>query len=135
MKKAFTIIELVIVILVLVVLIGLAVPRLKGFQTNANLVKAQKEVGTLMTAVETYKTLDPSHAYPPTTSTLQNDYLMTTTPKMINNILYDPFAVPQAEYQYIRSSNGLYFVVYSVGITGQNHPTAISDTGAISFSS
>jgi len=56
MKKGFTIIELVIVISVLIILIGIAIPRMKGMQDSSNIVRAKKELQTLQAAVESYYT-------------------------------------------------------------------------------
>lgn len=132
-KKSFTIIELVIVILVLTILIGITVPRIKGFQQNVNLVKASKEAVTIETALESYYMFN-SHVYPPSTSTVQTVYLTNAVPNVISNVFYDPFgATSTTEYNYLCSSNGQYYVVWSVGVSGQSQPTAISNTGDISF--
>lgn len=131
-KNAFTILELLVVISVLTILIGIAMPKIKGMSQNAQVAQAQKEVQTLVAALEEYKSMNNS--FPPSTITVQNSYLISANPKMITNILYDPFgATSTTEYNYLRSGNGKYYVVWSVGLTGQNQPTAISNTGAITY--
>src|SRR3989339_339671 len=54
MKKGFTLIELLIVIAVISILIGIALPRFKGMQDEGNIAKATGELRTLKTAVESY---------------------------------------------------------------------------------
>jgi general secretion pathway protein G len=134
MKKAFTIIELLVVIVLLGILIGIAVPKIKGFQQNGNLTKAQREVVTLETALESYYTFTTPHAFPPSDPAVQTNYLINFTPKMVNNIAYDPFgATSTTEYNYLCSQNGLYYVVFSKGLSGQDLPVSISNTGVITY--
>ena len=133
MKKSFTIIELLVVISVLGILVAIAIPRIIGMQQNSNLTKANNELNTLRAALESYRTFDTSHTFPPTTTTIGATYLSVATPKMVD-VLYDPFgATSTTEYNYLCSSNGKYYVVWSVGIPGSLQPTAISNTGDISF--
>ena len=131
---AFTVIELVLVIIVLGILIGISVPKIKGFQQNSNLVKASKEVATIMTALESYYTFN-SHSFPVSTTpitNLQATYLINATPNIISSILYDPFAAAGTEYSYASSSNGQYYVVWSQA-PGRNLPTGITNTGDITY--
>lgn len=133
MKKAFTIIELLVVIAVLAILIKLVIPRFKAMEQNSNVAKAYKELNVLKGALESYKTFDSSHTYPPTTTTLTASYLSLASPK-ITNVIYDPFgSTSTSEYKYLRSGNGIYYVIWSVGLSGDQQPTAISNTGIISF--
>ena len=132
--NAFTIIELILVIVVLGILIVMAVPKIKGMQQNANLVKASKEVATIMSALETYYTFN-SHSYPVATTPITNmqaTYLINATPNMISSILYDPFVASGTEYSYASSSNGEYYVVWSQA-PGRSLPTGITNTGDITY--
>ena len=134
LKSAFTILELLIVISVLTILIGISTPKIKGMQQNSNLIKAQREVDTIKSALESYRTFGTTNLFPPSTTTLQATYLITSVPNLINNILYDPFgATSTTEYNYLCSSNKKYYIVWSVGVTGQNQPTAISNTGVVTY--
>jgi ornithine carbamoyltransferase len=64
MKKGFTLIEMLIVIAVISILIGIALPRFKGMQDEGNIAKAKGELRTLQTAVESYRIHNT--AYPAT---------------------------------------------------------------------
>jgi len=136
-KKAFTILELVIVLAVLAILIGISVPKIKGMMLNANIAKARKEVQTIGVALETYKTNVNPPAYPLSTSpitNLQATYLITATPNMLNKVLYDPFAAANTEYSYMTSPNDQYYIIWSVGPTGLHVPTAVDNNGYVTYS-
>ncbi|MFW5619271.1 MAG: type II secretion system protein, partial [Campylobacter hyointestinalis] len=67
MKKAFTLIELVFVIVILGVLASLAVPKLVGNSDDAEIVKAKTQVATIRTKIQLYvneKKLSGSQEYP-----------------------------------------------------------------------
>jgi len=133
--NAFTIIELILVIVVLGILIGMAVPKIKAMQQNGNIVKANNEVVSIEAALESYYTFN-SNSYPVATTpitNLQATYLLNATPSMISNIIYDPFAASNTEYSYMSSSNGQYYVIWSVSLAGYNQPVSISNAGAISY--
>jgi len=136
--KAFTILELVIVISVLAILIGIAIPTINGMRQHANVSKAKAEIQTIMSAVESYYTFGSPHAYPPAPSpgitNLQQTYLVNTTPNIISSPLYDPFAANSTtEYSYMTSGNGQYYVIWSASLPGANPPTNISNSGVISY--
>jgi len=133
--KAFTIIELLIVITMLGILIGISVPKIKAMQQNGKTVKAQREVATIMTALESYYTFG-AHSYPVETTPmthLQLIYLLNATPNMMSSVIYDPFAAANTEYSYVSSSNGQYYVVWSVSLAGPNPPIGIDNSGRISY--
>jgi prepilin-type N-terminal cleavage/methylation domain-containing protein len=133
-KKAFSILEILVVLTVLAILIGIAIPRISGMQQQGNLAKVRAELKTLKAAIESYNTFSNHHGYPPSSTILQASYLVNASPQIISNILYDPFgATPTTEYNYLSSSNGAYYIVWSAGTSGQNQPTAISSTGDISY--
>ncbi|MBF0571397.1 MAG: type II secretion system protein [Candidatus Omnitrophica bacterium] len=123
-KKAFTIIELVIVISVLVILIGIAIPRMKGMQDAANITKVKHELATLQSAVESYYAFSTPHAYPNSLAAAQ-PALINASPQIISSYLYDPFCSSSVifcvssdqEYGYEGpdNANAPYYVIYSVG--------------------
>jgi len=131
MRKGFTLIELLIVMAVIAILVGIAVPRFRGMRDEANIAKAHGELRALKTAVESYYMHQSPNAYPATTNTLYASYLSSAVPKLIETVLYDPFA--GSEYKYVRSSNGNYYVIYSVGVNG-NGSCTISDAGVVTSS-
>lgn len=133
-KKAFTLIEILAVISVLGILIALAIPRFAGMQQNANLTKAQGEIQTITTAVESYYSFNPNKVYPPTTVSLQSTYLINASPQVLTKVIYDPFgATATTEYNYLGSANGKYYVIWSVGVTGINQPTSVSNNGTVGY--
>jgi len=136
MKKAFTIVEILVVLAVLSVLIGVSIPRIKAMQDNSFTAKARKELAaTLRPAIEAYK-IHNSNAYPAPggnyTATIAGTYLNNSAIRFISNIPYDPFgATATTEYGYRVSSNGLYWVVWSIGRNKISETTAISTTGVV----
>ena len=133
-SRGFTIVEILVVISVLAILISISIPRMQGMQQSSNMTKVNKEIATIITALEAYRTFDSSQAYPPSSTTVQASYLLKATPNIINSVLDDPFAsAPTTEYNYLRSTNGNYYVVWSVGPGGASQPKSISDTGVISY--
>jgi general secretion pathway protein G len=135
MKKrhnAFTIIELLVVISVISIIVGIVIPRFKGMQDEANKSKAQAELKTLQTGVESWFINHSPHAYPETTERICEDYLNTANPLIVSIALYDPFiSQPGTEYRFFASNSGAYYVIWSVGPDGESDITGIDDTGAI----
>lgn len=131
-KKGFTIIELLVVIAVIFILVGIAVPRIKGMQDQANISKAEGETKTLKAAVESYYISQSPNSYPATSTTICASTLNSASPLIVADVLYDPFgATTTTEYRYILSSNGSYYVIFSVGIDKTADITGISDAGVI----
>ena len=122
MKKAFTIIELMIVMAVMAILVGMALPRFKGMQQEGNMAKANGELRTLQTAMESYA-MHNGNVYPASSTTPYDTYLdadsVGTGPQLINSAMMDPFS-PTNEYYY-RIGNGAgtgYYVFGSRGPDG-----------------
>lgn len=125
MKKGFTLIELLIVIMVIAILIGIALPRFRGMQDEGNIAKAKGELRTLQTAVESYY-IHNSNAYPAALSSLTSQ-----TPQIVSAIPADPFSTSGASYGFVRSgTNNKYYVIYSVGPAANGSATITSDAVA-----
>ena len=129
-SKGFSILELLVVITVISILIGVAIPRLKGMQDQANITKAKSETRTIQAALESYYINHSPNAYPASSTTVCASSLNSASPKIIASALYDPF-LTSTEYDYIRSSNGKYYVVFSVGVDGAADITGINDSGVL----
>lgn len=126
-RKGFTLIELLIVIAVISILIGIALPRFKGMQDEGNIAKAKGELRTLQTAVESYY-IHNNQAYP---SALSDLTASTTKPLVVTSIPDDPFAASGTDYVYTRGgTNNKYYVIYSVG-PDANGSAAISGTNTV----
>ena len=122
-KKAFTILELVIVLSVLVILIGIAIPRIKGMQQAGQIAQVKAELQTMQTAVESCYSNSAPHAYPGNpgngVNNIAANYLVSATPQIISGPFYDPFnPTSSTEYAYYISSNGAYYVISSMGPNG-----------------
>ena len=120
MKKGFTIIELIIVISVLIILIGIVIPRMKGAQQAGNIVKAKAELQTLQAAIESY--YNTNGTYPACGGGCVipcQTFFNGATPQMVSSTLYDPFGgTTTTEYKLI--TNGTYYVFASVGAGGND---------------
>ncbi len=136
MKKGFTILELLIVISVLVILIGIAIPRFKGMQDAAKIAQAKAELLTMQSAVESYYTNQSVKTYPPTNATVGQSYLGVTTPQILpNSPPYDPFgATNTTEYNFLLSANGAHYVIYSIGANASG-TVSIVNGGTVTISS
>ena len=123
-RKGFTILELLIVIAVIAILVGIALPRFKGMKDEGNYAKAKGELRTIQTAVESYY-IHNSSAYPGNI----NAALTGATPQIIATSPIDAFGT--AIYGYGKSPNGNYYAIWSVGPGGAATITGIDNTGAI----
>ncbi|MDP3791431.1 MAG: type II secretion system protein [Candidatus Omnitrophota bacterium] len=105
-RKGFTILELLIVIAVIAILVGIALPRFRGMQDEGNIAKAKGELRMLQTAVESYY-IHNNSTLPATTAALT-----TAVPQIAPTVLpTDPFG--GAAYGYNQGTT--FFVLYSVG--------------------
>jgi type II secretion system protein G len=138
MKRGFTLIEIMIVIAVMAILIGIALPHFKGMQDEGNTAKAAGELRTLATAIESYY-IHNHKAYPSQrTSGAQTAWqsaLTGSSPKIVTIALTDPFD-PSKEYSYLTnaSSGSTYYVAFSVGPDGTGDITAIDANGTLTGS-
>ncbi len=131
-KHAFTIIELMVVLVVISILVGITLPRFKGMRDEANVTRAKSELKTIQVAVESYYINQNPQAYPDTTDTLVSDYLLAADPNIIYNPIYDPWRSSQeAEYDYILSDNGTYYVIFSYGMDKEADISGINDDGEL----
>ncbi len=122
MKRAFTLIELMIVMAVIAILVGIALPRFKGMREEANFTKAEGELRTLKIAIESYA-MHHSDTYPDSSDTPYVSYLDATNvkpgPQLIHSVLNDPFDATNREYYYILGTGtGDYYAIGSRGPDG-----------------
>lgn len=124
--QGFTLIELLIVIAVIAILIGIALPRFKGIQDEGNIAKAKGELRTLQTAVESYY-IHNTQTYP---SLITDLTAAATKPKIVTAIPNDPFAASGTTYVYTRGgTNNKFYILYSIGPDGNGSAAiSVSDT-------
>ena len=105
-RKAFTLIELLIVVAIIAILAAIAVPNFLEAQTRAKVSKAHADIRSLATALESYRV--DNNKYVPTpnfnrqtgqqTFTLEARWAYLTTPvSYITSILDDPFGDTDVE--------------------------------------
>ena len=130
MRKSFSLIELLIVIAVIAILIGIALPRFKGMRDEGNIAKAKGELRTLQTAIESYY-IHNDNAYPATGAAALQTALASATPNIIDYVPTDPFASDDADYVYVMGgTNSKYYIVYSVGPDQDGSAVITSDAVA-----
>ncbi len=131
MKKGFTLVELLIVIMVIAILIGIALPRFGGMRDEGNTTKAAAELRTLQAAVESRYMHTNPHAYPAAGGTWETALTLTTVvPQIIGAPLNDPFGA-NSTTQYRYALNGAYYVIWSLGPNRTSTITGISATGTV----
>lgn len=117
-KQGFTILEILVVLAVLAILIGIAVPRIKGMQEQANITKAKSELKTIQLAIESYRMNHGS--YPEYSEDnffhLTETLLVNERPQIVPGRMVDPFGV--SEYLYAISDDKNYYAVLSLGTSG-----------------
>ncbi len=138
MRRGFTLIELMIVISVMAILMGIALPYFKGMQDEGNSAKAAGELRTLATAIESFN-IHSSTGYPAQTSggtptfVWQTGSITTAIPTIVKIKLLDPFdALGTVEYGYGTSDPAKYYVIFSKGPDGIADITEIDAVGALS---
>ncbi len=126
-NNGFTLIELLIVIAVISILIGIALPRFKGMQDEGNIALAKAELRTLQTAVESYY-IHNSNAYPATGAAALQAALASAVPSIIDYVPTDPFSSTSADYVYVMGgTNSKYYILYSVGPGGNGSAVITTD--------
>jgi len=124
--KGFTIIELLIVMAVIAILVGIAVPSFRAIQNQAWTAKAQGDIKVIKMACESYYI---QHRAFPSAATYQT-LLLSETPPMLESNLYDPFGGATDMYKYALSPDAKFYVVYSVG-PGGNGTATVANTGIV----
>lgn len=122
-------VEILFIVAILAILITIQLPKSGGVQDQAYISRAQGELKAIQLGVTSYYMNRNPHAYPPTTTTLTASYLTSATPRIIKDVLYDPFgATATTEYTHKLSTNGKYYIIYSLG-AGRQGSATISDNG------
>ena len=117
LRKGFTLIELLIVMAVIAVLIGIAIPSFRGMQEEAKKTKAGGDLRVLKLAVEAYNA--KNSAYPSVLASVEGESVVQTLPK-------DPFATAaDTNYGYVLT--GTYYAIYSVGPSNATTAPTITD--------
>ena len=122
LQKAFTLIEVMVVILILGILAALIVPKIMDRPDEARRVAAKQDIGAIMQALKLYR-LD-NQMYPSTEQGLQALVTKPTTTPVPNNwkeggylerLPMDPWGNP---YQYLNPGTHDKIDVFSLGADG-----------------
>jgi general secretion pathway protein G len=108
LRKGFTLIEMMIVIAIIGIIAGFAIPNVTRMRIAGNISKAKGDLRALQSALENYY-IHQNNTYP---SELKS--LTSATPRIIYTLPKDPFASAN-DYGYSLSKDGSYYVIYSVG--------------------
>ena len=122
-KRAFTLIELLIVVAIIAILAAIAVPNFLEAQTRAKVTRMESDMRTMAVAIEMYR-VDHNklpRQPPPMTCIIAKDGLpeLTTPVSYISSIQYDIFrsqaGVPQPICYGTCTSGSQYWYVWSYG--------------------
>lgn len=109
-KKAFTLLEILVVVAIIGILLGFVIPNLLNMDRRGKIAKAKSDLRMLQTAVENYYV--HNRVYP--TALTQ---LTSAVPSIIRVLPADPFS--NSGYGYERGGSGnRYYVIYSAGVSG-----------------
>lgn len=112
-KKAFTLIELLIVMTVIAILAGILIPSFRGYQSEAWIIKSEGDIGTLQLGIEAYFRKH-NNEYPDSL-----DDLLEENPRFITTMPLDAFKTDGKNYGYEivykKPGNEPFYVVYSNG--------------------
>jgi len=111
-----------VVIVLISVIAAIAIPNFNRLSITNNTAKAKADIKSLQIAVESYYLYNKS-AYP----AALND-LTTASPVIVRSVPPDPFSSSKAAYGYVRSPNGKYYAIYSVG-PRKDGSVSVSDNG------
>lgn len=131
-------VELLIVMAVIAVLIGIAIPSFKGMQYEAKRTKAFTNLKMIKLAVEVYGI--KAGSYPPIWGTKGTSFEAAITEPpyggtVLEAVPKNPFssnpASTTALARYQLSDNGIYYAIWYTGPNGINDVSTILDSGQV----
>ena len=130
-RRGFTIIEMIVVVAVIAFLISVAVPAFTAMSNQAKQVKVDGDLHVMKLALDTYNMRNGRF---PDDDLEQGQATLLAEPiSVVESYRYDPFAADtNTKYDYLLSSNGEYYVVYSVGRDHAGVMT-VSDDGEVAI--
>ena len=132
-ESGFTLLEILVVITLILIIAGIALPRFIGVGDEGRKAKGKAELRTVQTALESYL-LNTSSTVPTATWAALETALEGATPRLVGEMkdFIDPFgATSTTNYSFAKSANSKYYVLFSVGPDKTADITGIDDTGNI----
>lgn len=117
------------VLAIVAIILGVLIPRLAGMQDQRRIEIARGDLRAIQTAVHAYY-LNHNRTYP-AGADWQNNDLAHDDPRVLRQVLYDPFRPANTEYSYFLSANRKYYVAFSYGPDGVADITAVNNTGQL----
>jgi len=124
MKRGFTLLEVLLVLAIIGIIAGIAIPGLVNMSARNNNTKVKADIRSLQVALESYY-LHNSSAYPSALSDIT-----AAAPVIVKTLPKDPYSPSQAVYGYNRSPNAKYYVIFSAGPSG-NGSASCNDSGVL----
>jgi len=128
-SRGFSLLEMIFVLGIVVVVLGISVVRMRGMSDQKNIETARGDLRAIQTAVNAYY-LNNSSVYPAGSDWQSND-LANDSPRVLRQVLYDPFRAANTEYSYSVSGDGKYYVIYSYGPDAAADITGIDNNGKL----
>ncbi len=121
-EKGFTLIELLIVVAIIGIVAGIAIPRFLGARTVARVTRAFADMRTIADGLEMYFTAE--NVYPATLAGLT-----TSSPAYITSVPKDPFDTDDGPYRYYvdDADTPTMWLIVSNGPDGEEDVTIAAD--------
>lgn len=132
-ERGFTLLEILVVITLILIIAGIALPRFIGVGDEGKKAKAKAELRTVQTALESYL-LNTTSTLPAGTWAALETALEGATPRLVGEMkdFVDPFgATSTTNYRFVKSPNSKYYILFSLGPDKAAAITTIDDTGTI----
>lgn len=131
-ERGFTLLEVLIVVAIIIIIAGIAVPRFLGVSNEGKKARAAGDLKVLQTATESFAL--NKNKVPDSDSTVGSD-LEGASPQIVNNFaaFEDPFstATPKGKYKYFVDTGKKFYVFLSVGPDGTPGSVAIATDGTV----
>ena len=129
-RRAFTLIELLIVVSIIAILASIAVPNFLEAQTRAKVVRAKADMATIAVALEMYRVDNNSYPETDVLERWQRFHNLTTPIAYLTTAPFDPF-LKQGDYQNSDTDWGPRHGFFKMGCSPLTNPSrwAISSNG------